>query len=78
MEWECRGRLGRRIYVRRGAGCSVIDYVIEEEEDIRKLRRMIGDRIESDYYPIIVELRKKREKRGGRGGRKERGRGVRG
>lgn len=39
---------------------------------------MIGDRIESDYYPIIVELREKREKRGGRGGRKERGRGVRG
>lgn len=78
LEWECRGRSGRRIYVRRGAGCSVIDYVIGEEEDVRKLRRMIGDRIESDYYPIIVKLREKRERRGGRGGRKERGRGVRG
>lgn len=26
---------------------------------------MIGDRIESDYYPIIVELREKRERRKG-------------
>lgn len=39
---------------------------------------MIGERIEFDYYPIIVKLREKRERRGGRGGRKEQGRGVRG
>lgn len=54
-------------------GCSVID-VIGEEEEMRKIRRMeIGDRIESDHYPLIVELRGKGERKGRRGRVRERG-----
>lgn len=39
---------------------SVIDYIITDEETREKIEWMeVGDKIESDYYPLIMEITKR-------------------
>lgn len=52
-----------------GRGCTVIDYVIGDEEVRGKVRSMkVGDRIDSDHHPLELWIEGEREKteRGGR------------
>lgn len=44
----------------------VINYVIGENKTREKTKSMVvGERIESDHYPIIVNIEEKEERRGG-------------
>lgn len=59
-----------------GKGCTVIDYVIGEEEVKDRIERMkIGDKIDSVHQPVEVWLRKEESRRreGRRRGRRWRG-----
>lgn len=62
-----------------GRGKSVIDYAIRDDRSREKIKRLVmGERVDSDHYSIIMSIEQKEKKRGKREQRKERriGRGI--
>lgn len=60
-----------------GKGCTVIDYVMGDEEVRGKVRSMkIGERIDSDHQPVEVWIKGEAEKRRRNGGKQGAGRVI--
>lgn len=62
-----------------GRGESVINYAIRDDRSREIIKRLVvGERVDSDYYPVIMSIEQKEKKRGKREQRKERriGRGI--
>lgn len=48
-----------------GRGESVINYAIRDDRSREIIKRLVvGERVDSDYYPVIMSIEQKEKKRG--------------